>query len=209
MKKILFSILTVLVTVITYAQSFEGQVIYKNTYTSKMAAVSDEQFNVMMGTVLEYYIKDGNYKTVSNGSAFQWQLYINADNKIYTKVSNSETILWNDASVNADSVLQADVKKEVVDVLGYMCDELVLTCRTGVQKYYYSSKLAVDPKLFAAHKFGNWHDVVSRTNSLPLKTIIETQQFTMQSVATEVKPGKLEKAFFELPAGAKTMKSPY
>ncbi len=209
MKKVIASFLAVLVTVIAYAQPFEGQIIYKNTYTSKMAAVADEQFSTMMGTVLEYYIKDGNYKTVSNGSTFQWQLYINADNKIYTKVSNSETILWNDAAVNADSVLQADIKKDVIEILGYMCDELVLTCKTGVQKYYYSSKLAVDPKLFAAHKFGNWYDFVSKSNSIPLKTIIETPQFTMQSVTVEVKPGKLEKTLFELPAGAKTMKSPY
>jgi hypothetical protein len=42
-----------------------------------------------------------------------------------------------------------------------------------------------------------------------LKSIIESAQFTMESVATEVKPMKLDTKTFELPTGTKTEKSPY
>jgi len=209
MKKTIGVILVLAVTLVSFAQPFEGEIIYKNVYKSKVPAISDDQFNAMMGTVQEYYIKDGNYKSVANGSMFQWQLYINTANKLYTKSSNTETIIWNDVSVNPDTVLQSDIKKEVTTILGYVCDELVLTCKSGVQKYYFSSKLPAETRLFANHKFGNWHDFLLQANALPLKTIIETPQFVLESVATEVKPMKLEKTFFELPAGAKTMKSPY
>jgi hypothetical protein len=67
----------------------------------------------------------------------------------------------------------------------------------------------VDTKLFANHKFGNWFDYLSKSNALPLKSIIDTAQFTMESIATEVKPTKLDTKIFELPAGVKTEKSPY
>jgi len=208
MKKIIGCLLALAVTVISFAQSFEGEIVYKNSYKSKMPALSDDQFNAMMGSQLEYFIKDGNYKTVANGSMFQWQLYINESNKLYTKVSNSETIVWNDVLQNPDSVLKAETKKEVIEILGYMCDELVLTCRSGVQKYYFNSKLPADSKLFVSHKIGNWYNFLAASNALPLKSVIETSQFILESVAIEIKPMKMEKKFFELPADAKTMKSP-
>jgi len=173
-----------------------------------MPALSDEQFLAMMGSRGEYYIKDGNYKIVANGSMFQWQLYTNETNKLYIKVANSETILWNDGLQNPDSVLKAETKKEVIEILGYLCDELVLTCRSGVQKYYFNSKLPADSKLFVNHKLGNWYEFLTVSGALPLKSVIETSQFVMETVAIEIKPMRLEKKFFELPADAKTMKSP-
>ena len=97
----------------------------------------------------------------------------------------------------------------MTEVLGYKCDEVILTCKSGVQKYYFNSKLSVDTKLFVNHKFGNWFDYLSKSNSLPLKSVIETAQFTIESIATEVKPMKLDTKTFELPAGIKTDKSPY
>ena len=80
-------------------QTFEGKVVYENKYKSKIPNLTDDQFTTMMGTVQEYLIKGGNYKSTMNGTFFLWQLYINKDNKLYTKMSNSPSILWNDGSV--------------------------------------------------------------------------------------------------------------
>jgi hypothetical protein len=171
--------------------------------------MTDQQWSSMMGSAQEYLIKGGDYKSIANGTLVQWQHYINKDNKLYNKMSNSETAFWNDASVQGDEILKAEINKGVTEVLGYKCDEVILTCKSGIQKYYFNSKLSVDTKLFANHKFGNWFDYLSKSNSLPLKSIIETAQFTMESVATEVKPMKLDKKTFELPTGIKTEKSPY
>ena len=97
----------------------------------------------------------------------------------------------------------------MTEILGYKCDELVLTCKSGVLKYYFNPKLSADPSLFANHKLGNWYEYVSRTKSLSLKSIIESPQFFLESVATEVTPMKLEKSLLELPENTITMKSPY
>lgn len=202
-------VVAILFSVTAVGQTFEGEIIYENTYKSKVAGVSDELFTTMMGSIQTYYIKNGDYKSIANGSFFQWMLYVNKDNKLYTKMANSENLLWNDGAENNDEVLTAQVNKGVTEILGYVCDELILTCKSGVQKYYFSAEISVDAKLFVNHKFGNWHDFISKSNALPLKSIVESEQFSLVSVAKQVKSVELDTTIFELPANAKTIKSPY
>ena len=209
MTKSITFLFATLFTFASFAQNFEGKIVYKNSYKSKMSSMTDEQFTKMMGSTQEYFIKNGDYKSIANGTFFQWQLYVNTDNKLYSKMANSETLLWNDGATNSDEVLKAEVNKGVTEVLGYKCDEVILTCKSGTQKYYFSSKISVDTKLFTNHKYGNWYDFLSKSNSLPLKSIIDNGQFTLETVALEIKEMKLDKTLFELPANSKTMKSPY
>jgi hypothetical protein len=209
MTKTITFLVAALFAITSFGQSFEGKIVYQNAYKSKIPNVTDEQFTTMMGATQEYFIKNGDYKSVANGSLFQWQLYVNTDNKLYSKMANSEILLWNDGAANTDEILKAEINAAVTEILGYKCDELVLTCKSGIQKYYFNTKLSVDTKLFVNHKFGNWYDFLSKSNSLPLKSIVDNGQFTLESVATAIKEMKLDNTFFDLPAGAKTMKSPY
>ena len=209
MTKTISFLLVTLFAITSFAQTFEGKIVYKNTYKSKISNVTNEQFTTMMGSTQEYFIKNGNYKSVSNGTFFKWQLYVNKDNKLYNKMANSETLLWNDGATNSDEILKVEVNKGVTEVLGFKCDELVFTCKSGIQKYYFNTKLSVDTKLFVNHKFGNWYDFLSKSNSLPLKSIVDNGQFTLESEALEVKEMKLDNSFFDLPTDIKTMKSPY
>jgi len=209
MKKILFLLSLSLISFALFAQSFEGKIIYQNTFKSKTPNVSDEQFSSMLGSVQNYYMKGGDYKSESNGKFVLWQLYLNKDNKLYNKVANSEAILWNDGAINPDEVISSELHKGVIEILGYKCDELVLICKSGIQKYYFSSKLPVDSKLYSNHKFGNWYAYLSKANAIPLKMTIDNEQFTMESVATDVKVMKLDASLFILPANVQVVKSPY
>jgi hypothetical protein len=67
----------------------------------------------------------------------------------------------------------------------------------------------VDTELFINHKYGNWYGYLKETGSLPLKIVIENQQFTLESIAVEVKPMRLDDKFFLLPENIKTAKSLY
>jgi hypothetical protein len=204
-----FLIILTVVTSTTFGQIFEGRILYENSYKSKNPNVTDQQWISMMGSTQEYFIKEGDYKSIMNGTLVQWQLYINKENKIYTKMSNSEKALWNDASIQGDEVLKSELNKNVTEVLGFKCDEIILTCKSGLQKYYFSSHLKVETNLYSNHKFGNWFEYLSKSNALPLKLIIETAQFTMEGIATSINPTKLERTLFEIPIGIKTEKSPY
>lgn len=208
-KKIIAITCVLLASITVFGQPFEGKITYTNTYKSKNTKISDQQWTTMLGSNQEYFIKGGEYKSITNGTFVQWQLYSNKDNRLYIKMANTETLLWNDASIQGDEVLKVEVNKKVTEILGYKCDEVILTCKSGVQKYYFNSKLSINTKLFANHKFGNWFEYLSKSKSLPLKSIIDTAQFTLESTATEVHRTKLDAKMFELPAGAKTEKSPY
>ena len=139
MKKILFCLLASCISLSVFAQSFEGKISYTNAITSKIPTVSSDQFDAMMGTKQEYYIRGGDYKSVMNGTLTLWQLYRSKENKLYTKLANSETIYWNDAGANDDSVISVKINKNALEILGYSCDELILVCKSGIQKYYYNS----------------------------------------------------------------------
>ncbi len=201
--------LTILTVTAVCGQNFEGTITYKNTYKSKMPNLTDQQFTSMMGDTQVYVIKGSNYKSRFNGKYYFWQLYINEDNKLYSKTSNSETIYWHDGSVNTDSVIKVEVNKGVTEILGYKCDEAVLTCKSGVQKYYYNSKLGVDISLYAKHLFGNWYDYLKVAKALPIKSVIENQHFIFMSIATEIKETHIDDQEFKLPENTKTAKSPY
>jgi hypothetical protein len=208
MKKLLTIAMTVLIATV-FGQNFQGRIVYQNTYVSKLPNVTSEQFTSMMGSTQTYIIKGGDYKSSANGTFFQWQLYINKDNKLFNKMSNSETVLWNDGAINSDEVLKVEVNKSVTEVLGYKCDEVVLTCKSGTQKYYFNSKLGVDISLFKGHLYGNWYDYLKVAKALSLKSVIDNAQFTLTCIATEVTELKLDDKEFQLPENVKTAKSPY
>lgn len=210
MRKLYFMIIALFFTaMMTYGQNFEGKIIYANTYTSKNPQITSEQWSAMLGATQEYLIKEGSYKSIANGTLVEWNLYDPETNRLYTKMTNSQTAIWDDCSKQYSELLNIEVNKNVTEVLGYSCDEVILTTSIGVQKYYYSSKLAVNSELFAAHKLGHWYDFLSKSKAVSLKSIVESEQFVIETIATEVTPMKLDDKVFELPSGLKTEKSPY
>ena len=193
----------------TVTPNFEGEIVYANTYKSKNPKLEGKRLGSMLGTIHYYYVKGGDYKTVTNGHFAQWQMYLSKDNKIYNKMASSDTVFWNNAAEHDDDVLSTKLNKNVITILGYPCDELVLTCRSGVHKYYFNSKLRLDSKLYVKHKYANYYSYLSKTNAVPLKMILEDVEFIMESVAKEIKPRKLDATLFIIPATTKTAKSVY
>jgi hypothetical protein len=209
MKTVIIIILLTLSGGVSVAQTFEGKITYQNAYKCKIPNLTDEMFTAMMGASWEYSMKGASYRTATNGTLLQWQLYLPKDNKLYTKFSNSPSVFWNDGAVNADSVLKTELNKGVIDILGHPCDELILTCKSGVQKYYFNSKFKVDPNLYKNHKFGNWHEFLTASKAVPLKITIDNAQFSLESVATAIQEQKVEEQLFVLPAGVTLEKSPF
>jgi hypothetical protein len=190
-----------------FAQSFEGEIIYANTYKSLIPGLSDEQLTKLLGSKEEYFISGGNYKTTSNGAVITMQLYDYKTNRLYNKTPKTDTLYWNDAAVNVDSVLSYEVKKNAAVILGYQCDEMILHTKGGTYAFYFTDKLPVDIAKFRNHHFGNWAFYTSKSKSLPLKSIVETNQFRMESTVLEVKPLKLSKDYFAVDAKTPVAKS--
>lgn len=187
MKPLFTFAFTSLLALTICGQSFEGKIVYRHSLKSKLPKISDEQLTSLMGSKQEYFIKGGNYKTVSNGTSLLWQVYIKRENKLYNKFSHSEAILWYDGGNLENPITEIVHNKNIVEILGYKCDELILKSKDQTETYYFNSKLGVDVALYSKHLLGNWYDYLKVAKALPLKIILDSQQFTMTGTATEVK----------------------
>ena len=131
MKKSFLSFLLIMIAFFVTGQPFEGKIIYVIKFKSKTTKMSSEQWDAMMGTSQEYFIKDGNYKSVTNSAMFQWQLYLNKENKIYSKLATEDKVYWVDCGMKDDAVIKSKINKGVKEILEHTCDELILNCKSG------------------------------------------------------------------------------
>ena len=183
---------------IVYAQTFEGEIVYKNTYKSNIPGLSDEKLSSLIGAKQEYFIRGGHYKSLSDGTTITAQIYDQNTNRVYNKTLKSDTLYWFDASNNTDSVISYEIGKNKLKILEIECDVLIAKTKSETTTFFYSNKFRVDSAAFRNHKYGNWAFFVLKTGALPLKTIIENDQFRMESTAVEIKPLKLADGFFEI-----------
>jgi hypothetical protein len=191
------------------AQNFEGKIVYKNSLVSKIPQLTDAQLTGLMGDRQEYYIKNANYKSVLNGTYSQMQVFKPGENRIYHKLSLSDTLYWIDAGKENDPVISHSVERQKETILGYLCDVIHIQTQNGTISYYFNEKLKIDPELFKDHRYMNYGFIVQLAKALPLKAVTETKQFTMVSTATEITPEKLEDSFFAIPSGTPTKVSPF
>ena len=135
------------------------------------------------------------------------QQYDYKTNRIYNRTPKTDTLYWFDASTNTDEVTSYEIRKNAGKVLGNNCDAIIMKTRTCTTTIFYSPKYKVDSTLYTRHHYSNWTFYVSKTGALPLKTIIETGQFKMESTATEIKKLQLSDDYFKIDPSTPTEKS--
>jgi hypothetical protein len=62
--------------------------------------------------------------------------------------------------------------------------------------------------MFSQHKYGNYYNYLSKAKAVPLKIIMETPQFILESIAVEIVPEKLNNKEFDIPAIARIQEMP-
>jgi hypothetical protein len=188
------------ITLKGYSQeTFEGEIIYQNSFQSKNSSVTSEQMKILLGDKQEYFIKSGNYKSCTNGVGITMQLYIGETNRLYNKTSRSDTLYWFDANVQSDAVVSYDLIKNREKILGEDCDALILKTQSGQTTYFFTSKYPIDFTKFQMHSYGNWNYYLSKSKSVPLKIVVDNEQFKMESVAQKIEARELPDDFFAIP----------
>ncbi|GGA82720.1 hypothetical protein [Puia dinghuensis] len=181
-----------------HAQYFEGKVIYKNTFTSKVPGLTDSALGAMMGSEENYYIKGGFYKSFLNGAAIAMQQYDHRTNRMYFMKPDIDTLYWVDAGKSQDKVLSYETREDAEVILGKSCDALVVQTAAGTTIFYYSPRYKLDAALFSRHTYGGWAFFLGKTGCLPLKTVIDNDRIHIESVATEALELELKDNFFEV-----------
>ena len=149
MRIIIFIAIYILSISTSLGQNFEGKIIYSNTCISNFPQITSESLSSLTGSKQEFIIKEGNYKSITNGTFFDWQLYINKSGKFYTKVTSSETTYCIDDKKQhkEDEVISLKLNKNVTKILDYDCDELIVEYNRKVEKYYFNSGIIINTKV--------------------------------------------------------------
>ena len=203
MKKILTLLLPLICSsLIALGQkSFEGKVTYQVRFISNIKGLSSEELTKRCASEQVYYTKGNNYRYDWNGTIDQWSVYRSADKKVYGKNSLSDTLQWYGVTVNHDTIYRIDLKENDTTILGYPCDRLMFTCRSGIQAYYFNRELAVDPDLYKDYKEVNYFAYLSIAKSLALKEVFMTPNYTEIVIATKVERIPIDDGLFVLPEG--------
>ncbi len=181
------------------AQPFEGKIIYKVEYLNSKTQQKDLKLEEDEGTTEEFFIRNGNYLSKSNGTNYEWKLYINATNLIYEKRRNNDTLYTKNASLNSDTIhkINAYNSNSKNDTSKLM--EVVLHCTSGTQYFYYDKKYQMDQSLFSQHRVNNLSAYLRKAGSVPLTEVFESHNITYEKIAISIEPQKLEANFFALP----------
>ncbi|WP_123864485.1 hypothetical protein [Chitinophaga barathri] len=169
--------------------------------------MTGEQMGKMIGTRQEYYIKDGNYKTLTNGLSVSGQLYDNKLNRLYNKTPMSDTLYWFDPSMDGSPAVSFEIIKNKKNILGNMCDALIVKSAKSVTTYYYSAKYKLNASLYTKHHYGGWYYFLSKSGALPLMTVVDNNQFTMVSVAVGIESMRLKAEDFLVKPGTPVKRS--
>jgi hypothetical protein len=196
-------IIIVLISFNTFSQnkeSFEGIIIYENTFISKIDSISNSHFENAYGKQTKYVLdKNGDYINLYKGSYITIQLYKKKEDIIYTLLTGRDTIFYNKTNEKTDDISNIKETEKQILVLDKNCNEIIYETSTSKYKYYYNNDFYIDPKLYSNHYLGNWNQIVGITKSFPMKVILETDYFIMTSTAISVKKGAVEKQLFSLP----------
>lgn len=209
MSTILVLIVSVFLGFTNILESFEGRIKYHVFYESRIPNVSNDQLSQMLGSEQEFYYKSGNYKSIVNGTSMDYLTYLVDSNKLYMKMPNMDILMSIDAEKNSDEILSTQVKRNADTVLGFVCDELIIKGKNSLQKFYYNSKFSVNPNESEKHKASNWASFISISKALPLKMIVETEQFVSVTEAFEYKKEPVSASIFKLDPSLKITKGQF
>ena len=209
MNKILIIVCLFFVIKSQSQESFEGIIQYRNMFKSKVDSISNEALLKAYGEQTKYLLsKDGDYINLFKGSYITIQLYKKDELKLYTLLTKRDTIFYNDVRQELGTLKELSIKSvKEESILGYPCKIRKFELNDIKYTYYYSDDIYVDKSLFNDHNFGKWNEIIEITKSIPLKVIIENNIFTMESIATSVKKGKVDKRLFNLPPNSPTKKA--
>ncbi|MBK9249890.1 MAG: hypothetical protein IPM69_17745 [Ignavibacteria bacterium] len=189
---------------------FEGVITFEDTYTSSDPAVDVEAIKIQYGTKSEFYIKNGNYKQIYNGSILKSVLFIKNYNRSYIHSSITDTLFYVDCTESNESIVSTEASNNKESVLGRNCSILQIKANDLLDKefrkstYYFDESIAINPEWFENSHFGSYDKLYAITKSIPIKTIHEMENYTVTSVAVSIKKQSIDSTFFDLPHGVVT-----
>ena len=121
-------------------ESFEGIILYENTFKSKIDSISSSHFENAYGKQTKYILaKNGDYLNLFKGSYITVQLYKNKEDNIYTVLTNRDTIFYNKVTEKKGDISNLKTSLEETIILDKNCIEISFETETSKYKYFYNN----------------------------------------------------------------------
>lgn len=188
----------------TNKKSFEGQIIYTNSFTPLNKNITKEYLKERYGDTVIISIKDGFYKheyNSQNEDGIKSLTYNPHSNKAYIKNNNSDTLLWYFCHSTPRKLF--NVKEDTIstNILGYKCNKVVF--ESAFQRdnlnynistsFLYNKSYYVDPKLYENHGEGFLNMYFNKTSSMYLEYIYtEHETFERRQKAIKIIPKEVD-----------------
>lgn len=207
--RLVFAISIIVLPIKVKAQFFEGVITYHVQYQSRIPGMSDQLLTKMMGSVQTFHIKANRYLTLMNGEMMVMQLYEPKENKLYFQTTESDTLLWMDGAKNGSPILKTERDKNGGKILGYDCEKIIFSTKTGKETYWFASALKADVVGMSRHAYNNLAAFLKESGALPLKMIVEQADLVLTMEAKAVQMQKLGDTFFDLPPKIVAIPAPF
>jgi hypothetical protein len=211
MKQILLIIFIIINVSNLKSQTFNGKIIYESDYSNiKIDGLTNSDLKTAMGSIEEFFVHMGNHLTISNGTIMDWVLYRKEASKVYFKMKDEKNVHFKDSNIFKKKLYKIEYYYENFKFLDYDCKKIVIHFGDNTKiTSYYAPKLYVDSKLFKKDKYDGFYLLFSKTNSISLKTIYESKEYTKTVIAREIVKQNISMKKFNLPKELDVIKAPW
>ncbi len=199
------SLLTLITIISLYAvgqtqKYFEGKILYKFSFKADKIPNPDKLLSPLFGNGSTMYFKEGNYRHEYEGGLLEFDLYLKADNKLYQKKRNNDTIFWNDCSITGDKIQNFLFSSKTDTVLGIICDRLLIQYKDNSETHYYNAdSIRTNPDWFENFKLNEEYLIDRKEKSIYLKSEHLFNYFTFIESATKISAEVIDISKFKLP----------
>lgn len=193
-------------------QHFNGIINYSVTYSNLNISteITIPEFTIAMGDTEKLYIQSGSYKTEYNGMIMDWVIYKSQGERVFFKMKDEKDIHYKDPENFSKKIHKIEYFFDEFNILDFNCKKLVIHFKDNSKiTSYYAPKLYVNSEVFKKHKYDGFYLLISKTNSISLKTIYESKEYTKTITAIDVKKQMIPSNKFDLPNNLKVVKAPW
>lgn len=88
--------------------------------------ISNNEFEMAMGTEEVSYIDEGRIKTINNGMFMHWSMYLSDERKIFIKFKDENNIFYKNSEDFNKTLVKSEKSDEVIEILGYKCKKVTI-----------------------------------------------------------------------------------
>ena len=206
----IFLFLLILTSFSTYAQTFEGWILYKIVpIKPEIEGVSDsiwqkalmEKFGEKGYMETKAYYQQGNYAAeIVAGAEKGFQVYNPKNGLLYAWQTHSDTAITINSKKSRDEFMEIFVSDKIDTIAQIPCNQMVVQSAMGKTTVWYNKEyFKTDAKYFKGRLYEHWEEIIQKIGCLPIKIRRETFLSANEQTLLDYEEVAVDKKVFTIP----------